>query len=117
MATVSKPGFLATDTQYHSVSSMTESYDPEAEEVAFEPKMELGDHPPASMNRGWLTTILLQFLSLLWLVPILALLILNLQGHIIGASACECYCLITRRARILITGVRVPRWTLLGRGS
>ncbi|KAK5134276.1 hypothetical protein LTR08_006820 [Meristemomyces frigidus] len=87
MAAINKPGFLGTDTQYHSVSSVTQSNDHESEEQTFEPKLELGEHPQVSTNRSWLMTIVLQFLSLLWLVPIMALLILNLKGHVIGASA------------------------------
>ncbi|EMC95231.1 hypothetical protein BAUCODRAFT_149239 [Baudoinia panamericana UAMH 10762] len=36
---------------------------------------------------SWTSTLLIQALCLLWLAPILALLILNIRGHIIGASA------------------------------
>jgi len=88
MSATSKPQFLSSDTEYHSVSSLHDNDQP-AEGDALEPKLELGDHPQMRVERSWRKTILLQIFSLLWLAPILALLILNLGGHIIGASACE----------------------------
>ncbi|KAK6396629.1 hypothetical protein LTR65_008527 [Meristemomyces frigidus] len=82
-----RPHFLSADTQYHSVSSSLTDHGHNSEEQAFEPKMELGEHPQMTQDRAWSRTTILQFLSLLWLVPIMALLILNLGSHVIGASA------------------------------
>ena len=113
MATITKPSFLATNTRYYSVSSTTEGNDYESEEHTLDPKLELGEHPQVSTNRSWPMTIGLQFLSLLWLVPILTFLILNLKGHILGASACE-YCTYITIILILINaGIRVSSWSLL----
>lgn len=50
-------------------------------------QFELGDHPQLVRNRRWWVTVGVQFLSALWLAPIVYLLYLNLSGHIIGASA------------------------------
>ena len=50
-------------------------------------KIELGSHPQVQENRPWLMTIFWQTFALLWLVPIAALLYLNISGYVIGASA------------------------------
>lgn len=82
--------FSGPDTQYHSVSSSLTDHEQKSGPHNFE-QMELGEHPQMAEDRSWSRTLILQFLSLLWLVPIMALLALNLGSHVIGASACECF--------------------------
>lgn len=48
--------------------------------------MDLGQHPQISDQRGWVGTLLIQSICALWILPIVALQILNIRGHIIGAS-------------------------------
>ncbi|KAK5127514.1 hypothetical protein LTR85_006853 [Meristemomyces frigidus] len=62
-----KSKFLNVDTMYRSVSSSMTDHEQNAEEQAFEPKMELGSHPQMVQDRAWSRTLILQFLSLLWL--------------------------------------------------
>lgn len=88
---------FGVDVAYHGVSSDTSSSkdrDPLGRAMSA-PKIELGNHPQMSKKRGWLGTIIWQFLTFLWLVPVIALLYLNFTEYVIGASAwCfvgECY--------------------------
>ena len=50
-------------------------------------KLELGQHPQLVDKRGWLPTLLIQSACFLWLLPIAALLALNFEKYIVGASA------------------------------
>ena len=59
----------------------------ESEYECLRPKVELGEHPQLTKQRRWAVTVLVQLLSALWLVPIIALLYLNLAGHVIGPTA------------------------------
>ena len=43
-----------------------------------------------SPSRPWWKHIILELFALLWVIPMIALLVMNFRGYIIGASACEC---------------------------
>ena len=73
------------DVSYYSVSSG--QYDEDEQPLRPQQQFELSEHPQLVRNRRWFVTAGIQFLSLLWLVPIVYLLYLNLSGHVIGASA------------------------------
>lgn len=49
--------------------------------------MQLDHNTQLAEKRSWLSTALIQFVCFLWLVPVVALLILNFKKHVIGASA------------------------------
>lgn len=70
------------DIAYHSVSSSEMDCSDSSR-----PKIELGNHPQLSQKRGVVTTFVVQIFSLLWLVPVGALLWLNFSGFVIGATA------------------------------
>lgn len=50
-------------------------------------KMDLGQHPQLDRTRGWFKTLLFQTGCFLWILPVVALLTLNIKKHIVGASA------------------------------
>lgn len=52
-----------------------------------QPKLELGQHPQLDRKRGWIKTLLFQTACFLWILPVVALLTLNIKKHIVGASA------------------------------
>lgn len=72
------------NTSYYSVSSGPAEDD---EQPLRPQQFELGDHPQIVKPRGWPVTILVQLICALWLVPIVALLYVNLSGRVIGPSA------------------------------
>ncbi|KAK5745153.1 hypothetical protein LTR17_001605 [Elasticomyces elasticus] len=75
---------LSADTQYHSVST---DMDQSSEKDSLQRKVELGGHPQMRKNRKWIPTVLLQAFFFLWIAPIMTLLVLNMKGYTIGASA------------------------------
>ncbi|KAK3109353.1 hypothetical protein LTR53_017481, partial [Teratosphaeriaceae sp. CCFEE 6253] len=83
MASTKPPGSMST--QYRSVSNGSD-IDQTLEDEVMQPKVELGNHPQLG-NRRWLPTIVLQAFFLLWTAPIVTLLVFNLKGYTIGASA------------------------------
>jgi hypothetical protein len=86
---VAKAPEVNVDTSYHSVPNSVDEEYTKSENGESHPRMELGDHPQMR-PRHWLPTILIQFAFLLWLAPIITLLVFNLKGWNIGASACKC---------------------------
>ncbi|KAK3701430.1 hypothetical protein LTR37_015528 [Vermiconidia calcicola] len=70
---------------YQSVTATPEMKT--SEDAAMRPRIELGSHPQMAKKRSWIMTLVWQFFTILWLVPIVALLYLNLTDYVIGASA------------------------------
>jgi hypothetical protein len=50
-------------------------------------ELELDEQAQLSDKRSWLRTLLFQTACFLWLLPMVALLVLNFKNHIVGASA------------------------------
>lgn len=72
-------------TSYHGLPNT--SYEEDEQPLRPKQQFELGDHPQMVKSRRHGITFLIQLLTALWLVPIVALIYLNLTGQIIGASA------------------------------
>lgn len=72
----------------HGYESVSASPDQQySQDNSSRPKIELGDHPQLAKKRGWLATVMWQIFALLWLVPVVALMYLNITEYVIGASA------------------------------
>ncbi|KAM0721113.1 hypothetical protein Q7P37_003399 [Cladosporium fusiforme] len=50
-------------------------------------KLNLSQHPQLDRKRSWVKTFLFQTACFLWILPVVALLTLNIKKHIVGASA------------------------------
>lgn len=94
MATNQAKPHFDTNTQYVGVPSDGDEPSPSLSSSnryykhGIEPQeIDLQDHPQITGHRSWWQTLLTQGFSILWLVPILALLYLNLHGHILGSSS------------------------------
>ncbi|KAK4983808.1 hypothetical protein LTR50_007010 [Elasticomyces elasticus] len=72
-----------SSTEYHRLETFSNSH----KEDDASPFLDSHSTRDRSYKRPLLKTCLLQFLALLWLVPIIALLYLNFKNHVIGASA------------------------------
>lgn len=79
------PSLPSNERLYHSAPKADNSKNRAVIEV--EPESQRSSKSLQDRQRSWLRTIAIQTFFLLWIGPVVALLVLNFKGHVIGVSA------------------------------